>query len=174
MHHPIMPHRSPTPAPWTIQPVPPHAIDEVLSFINNARGDMFPGRSLAPDNDGLFGPGSYFLEARDGNHLIATIGYVSYNHRFPQFNFHDVKTVEVLRLYVVPRYRRCGLAAALFGALRERAVKEGVEYLYLHTHPFLPGAIDFWEKHGFQVVQVEEDPLWRTTHMQLLLGTLQC
>lgn len=175
MHHPNMQHRSsPTLPTYTIQPVSPNAIDEVVNFINDARNDMFHNHSLTPDTENLLGTGSYFLEARDGKHLIAIIGYVPYNHRFPQFNYHDVRTVEVVRLYVLPRYRRCGLAANLFTALYERAMKEGVECFYLHTHPFLPDAIRFWEKRGFEIVQVDEDPVWRTTHMQLMLKTTQC
>ncbi|AZE68210.1 acetyltransferase [Pseudomonas synxantha] len=40
-----------------------------------------------------------------------------------------------------------------------------MEVVYLHTHPFLPGAIDFWIRQGFEVVDVEADPVWQTTHM---------
>lgn len=130
---------------------------------------MFPGRSLSPDNASLFVPGTCFLEARHGKNLIATIGYVPYNHRFPQFDYHDVKTVEVVRLYVEPRYRRCGLAAALFAGLLDEAVNAGVRRFYLHTHPFLDGAIRFWEKRGFEVVLVEDEPVWETTHMHMML-----
>jgi GNAT superfamily N-acetyltransferase len=167
-----MPHRSsiaPLSPTWTIQPVPPHAVDEVVRFINDARSDMFPGRPLAPDNASLLGDETCFLEARDGRQLIAAIGYVPYNHRFPQFDYHDTRTAEVVRLYVQPQYRRCGLAAALFSRLRETAVMEGIGRFYLHTHPFLEGAITFWKGHGFEVVQVEDDPLWQTTHMQMML-----
>ncbi|KAH5332394.1 hypothetical protein HBI12_054140 [Parastagonospora nodorum] len=170
-----MPHRSSTPSPppppsWTIQPVPPHSFEEVVQFINTARNGMFPGRSLSPDNASLFKEGTCFLEARDGKNLIAAIGYVPYNHRFPQFfNFYDVNTVEVVRLFVHPRYRRCGLAAALFTALYDEAVNADVERFYLHTHPFLDGAIKFWEKCGFEIILLEDDPYWETTHMQLMV-----
>jgi GNAT superfamily N-acetyltransferase len=138
-----MPHRSSIPPFWTIQPVTFDTVNEVIAFINHAREDMFPSRSLIPDDARLFGPGNYFLEVRDGERLIAVIGYVPYNHRFPQFDYRDVKMVEVVRLYVLRPYRRCGLAATMFDALRERAVKDGVECFYLHTHPFLLGAIEF-------------------------------
>lgn len=167
-----MPHRasntlsSPS---WSIQPVPPRSIDEIIHFINDARSGMFPGRTLAPDTASLLGDGACFLEARDGKRLIAVIGYVPYNHRFPQFNYHDARTVEVVRLYVQPQYRRHGVAAALFSALCEKVLEKRIESFYLHTHPFLDGAIKFWEKRGFQIEQVEEDPLWQTTHMQMLL-----
>jgi GNAT superfamily N-acetyltransferase len=169
-----MPHRScnphaQVPPPWTIQPVPHQSVDEVVRFINNARNGMFPGRSLSPDTAALLGDGNCFLETRDGNDLIAVIGYVRYDNRHPQLNYHNIRTVEIVRLYVQPRYRRCGLAAALFSALYDRAVEEDMECLYLHTHPFLEGAIRFWEKCGFEIFQVEDDPEWQTTHMEMRL-----
>ncbi|MGY2436705.1 GNAT family N-acetyltransferase, partial [Escherichia coli] len=53
------------------------------------------------------------------------------------------------------------LAGRLFQALKMLAREQGVERLYLHTHPFLPGAIEFWQRQGFVIVDVEDDPLWR-------------
>lgn len=106
-----------------------------------------------------------FLVAHDQSRLVAGIGYLPYDHRFAQLDYRARRTVEVVRLFVAPEYRRHGLAGALFAALREKAREAGVEWLYLHTHPFLPGAIGFWEGQGFGIVDVEEDPVWRTTHM---------
>jgi GNAT superfamily N-acetyltransferase len=165
-----MPNPSPTPS-WTIHPVPPHSSNELITFINNARRTTFPGRSLAPDTSTtLFGHGgSYFLAARAEKELIGAIGFVAYNHRFAQFDYRSVRTAEVVRLHVEPGYRRCGVATALFEALCERARDEGVECLYLHTHPFLPGALAFWERCGFEIVLVERDLEWRTTHMQMMV-----
>lgn len=83
---------------------------------------------------------------------------------------HPYTVVEVLRLFVLPEYRRHGLAATLFEALRDHAVASGVHFMYLHTHPFLPGAIRFWEKQDFDIISVdEEDEVWRTHHMQMML-----
>jgi GNAT superfamily N-acetyltransferase len=153
----------------SIQTVPSEAIDEYITFINDARSQTFPGRSLAPDNASLLRDGACFLEARDGKELVAAIGFVPYNHRFPQFKYHDVRTVEVVRLYVEPRYRRCGLGTALFKKLYEKAKEAGVGRFYMHTHPFLPGAIAFWQKRGFEIIEREEDPVWQTTHMRMML-----
>lgn len=78
-------------------------------------------------------------------------------------------TVEVVRLFVLPSYRNSGIGGALFEELRARAKGEGVRRLYLHTHPFLPGAVEWWERKGFEVVWREEDEMWGTVHMELLL-----
>lgn len=155
--------------PWTLRSVTSQNADEVLSFVNSARRQLFPNLPLSPDDATILRHGSCFLAAHDGKRLIAVIGYVPYDHRFAHLDYARLQTAEVVRLFVLPEYRRCGLAAALFAALRENAREEGIECFYLHTHPFLPGAIRFWEKTGFEVVDVEDNPVWRTTHMQLLL-----
>ncbi|MEX5503526.1 GNAT family N-acetyltransferase [Pseudomonas putida] len=161
---------------WTLQPVARAAIAEVVAFVDSARRELFPMLAKAPlphdlahfAETYLDGAGC-FLEARDDERLVAVIGYVPYDHRFAQLDYHAERVVEVVRLFVLPAYRRHGLAAALFGALRERAEQAGIDCLYLHTHPFLPGAIAFWERQGFAVVNVEQDPVWQTTHMHLRL-----
>ncbi|MBA1200250.1 GNAT family N-acetyltransferase [Pseudomonas capeferrum] len=161
-----------------IAPVTCEAIDEVVSFVDRARRDLFPMLADGPmpadlahfrevyvDGDGCF------LIAREQGRLVAAIGYLPYDHRFAQLDYRSRHVVEVVRLFVLPEYRRGGLAARLYATLREQARKRGVECLYLHTHPFLPGAIAFWQKQGFEVMDVESDPVWQTTHMQLGLAT---
>lgn len=170
-------HTGNSPMPnWTLQPVARDAIAEVLAFVDSARRALFPmlanaplPRDLAHFADTYLDGAGCFLEAREGGRLVAVIGYLPYDHRFAQLDYRAERVVEVVRLFVLPAYRRHGLAAALFGALRERAMQAGLDCLYLHTHPFLPGAIAFWERQGFTVVDVEQDPVWQTTHMQLRL-----
>ncbi|WDU63904.1 GNAT family N-acetyltransferase [Pseudomonas poae] len=154
-----------------IQAVAAQDIPEVLAFVLQARAELFPKLSAAgmPDDLARFeavylkGEGQ-FLIARAEGRIVAAIGYLPYDGRFPQLNYHGRKTVEVVRLFVLPAFRRFGLAGKLYRALEAKA--QGVEVVYLHTHPFLPGAIDFWVRQGFEVVDVEADPVWRTTHMQ--------
>lgn len=159
-----------------IQPVVAADIPEVLTFVLHARAELFPALSATGlpadlahfDTTYLQGNGR-FLIARNGDQIVAAIGYLSYDGRFPQLDYQHRKTVEVVRLFVLPAFRRFGLAGRLYRALEEMARGQGVEVMYLHTHPFLPGAIDFWARQGFAVVDVEADPVWRTTHMQRYL-----
>jgi len=161
---------------WTLQPVARDAIAEVLAFVDSARRALFPmlanaplPRDLAHFADTYLDGAGCFLEAREGGRLVAVIGYLPYDHRFAQLDYRAERVVEVVRLFVLPAYRRHGLAAALFGALRERAMQAGLDCLTCILIPFLPGAIAFWERQGFTVVDVEQDPVWQTTHMQLRL-----
>ena len=156
----------------TLHRVTAEAVDEVCAFVDQARRELFPQLIDAPlpadlarfERTYVTGPGC-FLVARDQEQLVAAIGYLPYDHRFAQLDYHARHTVEIVRLFVHPRYRRGGLAARLFEALCQQARAAGVECLYLHTHPFLPGAIAFWERQGFEIVDVEDDPVWHTTHM---------
>ena len=151
-------------------------IPEVLRFVLQARAELFPKLSATgmPADLAQFeaiylhGDGR-FLIARDEGQIVAAIGYLPYDERFPQLNYQGRKTVEVVRLFVLPAFRRFGLAGELYRALEAQAKADRVAVMYLHTHPFLPGAIDFWLRQGFEVVDVDTDPVWRTTHMQRIL-----
>lgn len=72
----------------------------------------------------------------------------------------------MVRLFVEPELRGQGIATSLIKALVERAREDEVDVMYLHTHPFLPGAQYLWEKEGWQVVVREEEEPWFTIHMR--------
>lgn len=155
-------------------------IAELVDFVMAARADIFPmlDAAVMPVDLQYFEQvylsdeeGGFWL-ARCDDEIVAAVGYLPYDHRFPQLDYAGRRTVEIVRLFVAPQFRRFGLARALYVRLREHAAAAGVQVLYLHTHPFLPGAIRFWERQGFAVVDVEADPLWQTTHMQCLLPDL--
>jgi GNAT superfamily N-acetyltransferase len=102
--------------------------------------------------------------------IVGLIGFIPFNPRFPELPALPASTAEVVRLYVSRPYRQCGLARALFGALKKRARELGCECFYLHTHQFLPGAVTFWGKVGFEVMRVEDEG-WQLVHMRMRLGT---
>ncbi|KAF5605622.1 GNAT family acetyltransferase [Fusarium pseudocircinatum] len=162
----------------TIQPATHDEITAIVEFITKARADMFPfldqssSNQMAQKEVDIFKdryldhPQGAFLTAYSDGRLVATIGYAAYDERFSHFSLETENVVEILRLYVEPEWRRAGLASKLFETLVETARQSGVEQLYLHTHPFLPNAIDFWKGKGFSVITVDEDPVWQTTHMK--------
>jgi GNAT superfamily N-acetyltransferase len=101
--------------------------------------------------------------------IAGIIAYRKYDGRFkhPELAFDDTaKVVEVVRLFVQPELRGQGIATSLIEALVERARKDDVQVMYLHTHPFLPGAQYLWEKEGWRVVVKEEEEPWFTIHMK--------
>lgn len=165
--------------PVSIHVAQRHEIEELVNFVMQARARMFPMLDpavmpvdlLGFDNTYLTGAGGCFLMARHGDALVGVIGFVPYDGRFSQLDYGTQKVVEVVRLFISPDSRRLGVARQLFEALKTVAVERAVDVLYLHTHPFLAGAIEFWERQGFVIVDTEADPIWHTTHMQLTIGT---
>ncbi|KAF5680725.1 GNAT family acetyltransferase [Fusarium circinatum] len=163
----------------TIQPATHDEIPAIVELITKARADMFPfldqssSDQMAQKELDIFKdryldhPQGAFLTAYSDGRLIATIGYAAYDGRFSHLTLEPEHVVEILRLYVEPEWRRAGLASRLFDTLVETARQSGIiKQLYLHTHPFLPNAIDFWKQKGFLVITVDQDPVWQTTHME--------
>ncbi|KAL0939964.1 acetyltransferase [Colletotrichum truncatum] len=161
----------------TIRPVEPADIPAIVDFVKEGRLVMFPMLDIESQNqyaqqelakfqqrfiDSSHG---WFLAAYSNDQLIATVGYLAYDDRFPKLGLGCEGVVEVVRLFVNPAWRRAKLASRLMTMLEERARQTGIKTLYLHTHPFLDGAIKFWERQGFAIVGYEDDPFWQTTHM---------
>lgn len=110
-----------------------------------------------------------FLQARDTeDNIVGVIGMMPYDYRFDYLDYRDRRTVEVARLFVEPAYRRTGLATKLFDALLEVARDRGIEVLYLHTHPFLTGAFEYWQKQGFGLLTTTMYGEFETLHMDRL------
>jgi len=104
-----------------------------------------------------------FITVKDQNRIIGTIAYRAYDHRF-DLNL-PTNTVEVVKLFVLPEYRRKGIATQLCNMLFSHAKNSAITTLYLHTHPFLPAAEEFWRLQGFEVVQREWIDTYDTIHM---------
>lgn len=147
---------------------------QVTDILRRARIEMFDGRmapeATAPDiekfdNAYLSATGSMLMACSADGVTAGTIGYRAYDQRFTHVRLTGSKIVEVARLYIAPHYRRQGLARRLFLQLKQQARSCGVDTLYLHTHPFLPGALEFWESVGFHIIVRDEDPIWQTIHM---------
>ncbi|MDC5206934.1 GNAT family N-acetyltransferase [Acinetobacter baumannii] len=108
-----------------------------------------------------------FITVKDQNRIIGTIAYRAYDHRF-DLNLPS-NTVEVVKLFVLPEYRRKGIATQLCEMLFSHAKNSEITTLYLHTHPFLPAAEEFWTLQGFEVIQREWIDTYDTIHMSKFL-----
>jgi GNAT superfamily N-acetyltransferase len=119
-------------------------------------------------------PDACFLVAKSNGQIVGIIGYRPFIRRFndddgdlrPELSFHQQRVVEIVRLYVDPAFRKMGLASRMIKVLTSTARHEGIEVLYLHTHPFLPGAQQLWEKLGWTVMIQDKHEPWNTIHMQ--------
>lgn len=104
-----------------------------------------------------------FIVVKDHDQIIGTVAYRAYDDRFDL----DIpaKAVEVVKLFVLPEYRRQGIATKLCQMLFRHAQQRNILHLYLHTHPFLPAAEFFWQLQGFNTVHREQISTYDTIHM---------
>lgn len=152
---------------------------EVLPYVLDFRRKLFPmlDPNQVPKDLKAFeqvylqNRAGTFLQARaaDGI-LIGVIGMLNYDYRFPHLDIDAKKTVEVARLFVDPKYRRTGLGTELFQSLLVVAQEKQIERLYLHTHPFLEGAYEFWLQQGFQLIEYRDESGFLTIHMELMVN----
>ena len=104
---------------------------------------------------------------KKSNDIIATIGLRAYDKDFDEFRniYSNETTASIWRLFVDEKYRRCGIASMLFKIVEEFAYKNQYNEIYLHTHKTLNGAIDFWEKMGFNIT-IDTNNELQTVHME--------
>jgi GNAT superfamily N-acetyltransferase len=123
-------------------------------------------------------PGGRFITLREQDTIIGIFGYRPYDRRFKingitreDLAFHAQTTVEVLRLFIAETHRSKGLASRLIEELVILAKEDKVDVMYLHTHAFLTGARNLWEKHGWNVIVIDNDEPWNTIHMARDVGS---
>ncbi|MFU8926089.1 GNAT family N-acetyltransferase [Acinetobacter puyangensis] len=146
---------------------------EIINCVMASRQQLFPmldHRQLPEDllyfDDTFISTKSgCFIRIRSQKALVAVAGFKAYDFRFQHLNIQPNATVELVKLYVNPRYRRMGIAQYLVNELKTIARQRKINNLYLHTHPFLPGAQAFWLRQRFKLIHQDTDPIWRTLHM---------
>ncbi|OCA79753.1 histone acetyltransferase [Chryseobacterium contaminans] len=166
----------------TISLVQDYQVFEVLPYVMEFRRQLYPllDPLIVPkdlvnfEQNYLHSPTGAFLQARtaDGK-LIGVIGMMPFDYRFPHLDIDERTTVEVARLFVNPEYRRAGIATRLFQELVKTAQQKNIQRLYLHTHPFLQGAYDYWLKQDFKLLKSCYEGTYPTLHMELMIPAEQ-
>lgn len=162
----------------TVTPVQAHQIHDAIDFAMRVRREVFPmmdHTKLPVDFEQfrehyLDSDGSIFLVAMmEDAGIVGSIGILPYDGRIEavEGRYEAQSAAEIVKCYVDPAYRRYGIGSMMLKEL-ENVVKD-MHYttLYLHTHRFLPGAVDFWKRQGFTVI-AEQDDDWQTVHMDKL------
>lgn len=166
----------------TISMVEDYHVFEVLPYVMEFRRQLYPllDPLIVPkdlvnfEQNYLHAPTGAFLQARTAdNKLIGVIGMMPFDYRFPHLDIDEKTTVEVARLFVNPEYRRTGIATRLFQELLKTAQQKNIKRLYLHTHPFLQGAYDYWLKQGFKLLKSCYEGTYPTLHMELIIPAEQ-
>lgn len=149
---------------------------EVIQFVMNMRNELFPMMEKNQLPVDLLHFNEYYVQAKgaaffaaftENQQVIGTIGLYAYDGRFHALKkrYEHKTAAEIVKCYVDPAYRRLGIGQQLLKAVEQFAQSHFYDTLYLHTHPFLPGAIPFWTSQDFIERLAEQDEPWNTLHM---------
>ena len=111
-------------------------------FVHRERDKIYPKDAFAHN---LAYPGGLELGVFDGNLLIGIVRATLWEESNMR---KDPKTVCLDNIYVLPAYRRRGIAAKLFTEVEFWAKEQGAVRLELHTWDFNKGAIAMYESMG--------------------------
>lgn len=153
-----------------------HLIEDVQDFLFNQIQKEF-GWGYVPEwHQDIIKMDEYYINPEknnffvafnaENNEIIATIGLRAYDKNFEKFTnrYTKGKTASIWRLFVLNKYRRCGLASKMVNVAENFANACEYSDIYLHTHKILNGALEFWSKMGFVVILDSCDEL-ETVHM---------
>ncbi len=110
-------------------------------------------------------PGDTAVIAIDGGFPAGAAWYRLFPRDRPGYGFVDERTPE-LAIAVVPNARGKGVGSALLGALLDRARVEGYDRISLSVDRNNAGAIELYERHGFERVREEDDSVTMLAHLQ--------
>ncbi|MCM3171631.1 GNAT family N-acetyltransferase [Paenibacillus sp. MER 99-2] len=167
----------------TVSPVQVHQIQEAIDFAMRVRREVFTmlDHTRLPLDLEQFS--AHYMESKDAIFLVATvgegqivgsIGILPYDDRIEaiQGRYPQESAAEIVKCYVDPAYRRYGIGSMMLQALENRVIDMRYTTLYLHTHHFLPGAVDFWKRQGFTIITEQNDD-WQTVHMDKPAGKIE-
>jgi GNAT superfamily N-acetyltransferase len=161
---------------YTIEKVQKYEYDQIIEFVMKIRKEIFPMLCQDQLPSDLLHFEQYYIQpknsaffaafSKDGT-VLGTIGVSPYDGRFSQLQgcYNLTKTAELVKCYMNPNYRRLGIGTELSKKATSFSREAGYRTLYLHTHPFLPGAIPFWKAQGFVERLAEAGSVWKTLHM---------
>ena len=110
-------------------------------------------------------PGDTAVIAIDGGFPAGAAWYRLFPRDRPGYGFVDERTPE-LAIAVVPNARGKGVGSALLGALLDRARAEGYGAISLSVDRNNAGAIELYERHGFERVGEDDDSVTMLAHLQ--------
>ncbi|HET7368446.1 MAG TPA: GNAT family N-acetyltransferase [Gaiella sp.] len=110
-------------------------------------------------------PGDAAMIAIDGGFPAGAAWYRLFSRNRPGYGFVDERTPE-LAIAVVPNARGKGVGSALLEALLERARTEGHDAISLSVDRNNAGAIELYERYGFERVREVDDSVTMLAHLQ--------
>ena len=109
-------------------------------------------------------PGDTAVIAIDDGFRVGAAWYRLFARERPGFGFVDERTPE-LAIAVVPSARGKGVGSALLDTLLDRAREAGHATISLGVDRANEGAIELYERHGFEPVAASDDTVTMLAHL---------
>lgn len=137
-----------------IQPFQPADQSEVKDLILAGLAEYWGtlDTSRNPDLDDItttYGE-AFFLVARLDGRLVGSGALLQRSHKIAQ----------IVRMSVLKSYRRRGIGRLILKGLLEHARKAGFNQVVLETTASWKGAIEFYQKNGFQVTHYKDGDIY--------------
>lgn len=72
-------------------------------------------------------------------------------------NVDNERRLYIMTLGCLFTYRRLGIGTTMLKHVLDYASKKGIDYIYMHVQSNNTGAIEFYQKFGFEIVDTRED-----------------
>lgn len=159
-----------------IRPIQAEDISAVQNFLMQQLKTLFAQEGQAAIADDVWGLRQTYLEPEHCNlwavftpdgEVVGTAAICMYNDRIDVLKgrYELSTTAEVGRCYINARLRRKGIGSQLVKVMTEFCQEQGYQTMYLHTHRFLPGGFNFWEKQGF-IITIDQGGSAEIVHME--------
>ena len=166
---------------YKVRPIQKEDIQVVQAFLMHQLKTLFFQDKQGAITDDVLGLEKMYLwpernnlwAAFDQNGKVVGTGAICiYNDRIDciKGRYHLPETAEIGRCYVDEMIRRQGIGSEIMAEMVKFCQEKEYKKMYLHTHHFLPGGFNFWQKQGFEIlIDDGHDGGYETIHMEKTL-----
>ena len=166
---------------YRVRPIQKEDIQAVQTFLMHQLKTLFFQDNQGAITDDVWGLEKMYLQPERNNlwvvfdqdgKVVGTGAICTYNDRIEcmKGRYHLPEIAEIGRCYVDETIRRQGIGSEIMAAMVKFCQEKEYKKMYLHTHHFLPGGFNFWQKQGFEIlIDDGHDGGYETIHMEKTL-----
>ena len=166
---------------YRVRPIQKEDIQAVQTFLMHQLKTLFFQDNQGAITDDVLGLEKMYLQPERNNlwvvfdqdgKVVGTGAICTYNDRIEcmKGRYHLPEIAEIGRCYVDETIRRQGIGSEIMAAMVKFCQEKEYKKMYLHTHHFLPGGFNFWQKQGFEIlIDDGHDGGYETIHMEKIL-----
>ena len=166
---------------YRVRPIQKEDIQAVQTFLMHQLKTLFFQDNQGAITDDVWGLEKMYLQPERNNlwvvfdqdgKVVGTGAICTYNDRIEcmKGRYHLPEIAEIGRCYVDETIRRQGIGSEIMAAMVRFCQEKEYKKMYLHTHHFLPGGFNFWQKQGFEIlIDDGHDGGYETIHMEKTL-----